>query len=112
MPRIRKKRSQSKSPVINRQSSTCYFQTLDRYLSFNLAQCRISERYPVLLAASDRSDNANHFGEGARHLGETGQMGDHSSSQDVPRTGIGNIGFPGDVADQLCPPDSDSDLCP
>lgn len=75
-------------------------------------------------AASDRSDNANNFGEGARHLGQTGQMGEHSSGQDEPRKGVGNVlnegdpkddpdsKHPGDLADALCPEGSNDPLCP
>jgi hypothetical protein len=51
----------------------------------------------------DRSDNANHFGKGASDAGKAGKMGDHASGQTEPRKGIGNLGFPGDVADSLGP---------
>ena len=59
----------------------------------------------------DRSDNSNNFGEGASDAGKAGKMGDHSSNPpdighdltpDRPgRAGIGELGFPGDVADSL-----------
>ena len=39
----------------------------------------------TILAASDRSENANHFGEGASNLG--GDMGDHAS--DPSGDGVG-----------------------
>jgi hypothetical protein len=68
----------------------------------------------------------NDFGEGASHLGTTGQMGDHSSEQDEPRAGIGNVfnqgdpkddpegdsKHPADTANKLCPEGSTDPRCP
>jgi hypothetical protein len=57
----------------------------------------------------------NDFGEGASHLGTTGQMGEHSSEQTEPRAGIGNVfnqGDPKDDADSKHPADTANILCP
>ena len=54
---------------------------------------------PNVFAGSDRSDNANNFGEGASDAGQEGKMGDHSSSFTEPRAGIGNVLNPGDPKD-------------
>ena len=65
------------------------------------------------LATSDPP--RNDFGEGASHLGQTGQMGDHSSSQNEPRSGIGNVfdkGDPKDDPDSKHPADTANSLCP
>jgi len=35
--------------------------------------------------------NPNCFGKGASQLGQAGEMGEHSSSFDEPRLGIGNV---------------------
>jgi hypothetical protein len=98
-------------------SSSLYFNPKVFFITFVLMIPIVAS--PIFTATSvlatnegDRSENANNFGEGASHLGKTGQMGDHSSNQDEPRSGIGNLGFPGDVADSLCPEDSDDPLCP
>jgi hypothetical protein len=76
------------------------------------------------LATSDQQQR-NNFGEGAKHIARggdndvTGLMGEHSSdpsgdgrSDPDPRVGIGNIGHPADVADNLCSDNPDSELCP
>ena len=69
----------------------------------------------TVLAASSTSTTANDFGEGASQLGQSGQMGTHSSStqgggeRTEPRAGIGNVGSnlcgerltPGELADVL-----------
>jgi hypothetical protein len=86
-----------------------------------------------VLATSD--NDRNDFGEGASHLGQTDQMGEHSSdpeddgaSDPDDRVGIGNVfnqgdpkeddadppdsKHPADTANRLCPEDSDDPLCP
>ena len=50
----------------------------------------------VVLAAAPVSgagppENPNCFGKGASQLGQAGVMGEHSSSFDEPRSGIGNV---------------------
>jgi hypothetical protein len=72
-------------------------------------------------AQSATSSNANHFGQGASQMGQSGTMGTHASQQTEPRAGIGNVGNvlcpnssvklkPGQTADVLtggienCPP--------
>lgn len=44
---------------------------------------------PVTSAAPP--ENPNCFGKGASQLGQAGEMGEHSSSFDEPRSGIGNV---------------------
>jgi Spy/CpxP family protein refolding chaperone len=58
---------------------------------------------------------SNDFGEGASHLGTTDQMGEHSSEQNEPRAGIGNVfdqGDPKDDPDSKHPADTANRLCP
>ena len=43
------------------------------------------------VAGAGQPTNANCFGKGASQLGQAGQMGEHSSSFDEPRLGIGNV---------------------
>lgn len=57
-----------------------------------------------ILASSD--NDKNDFGEGARELGGSGQMGEHASNQEEPRHGIGNVG-----QDAVCP-NSDEKIHP
>ena len=78
-------------------------------IAFNMLSPRAA------LAAGDTSSTANHFGQGASQLGQSGDMGTHSSStqgggeQTQPRLGIGNVGSalcgerltPGELADVL-----------
>jgi hypothetical protein len=81
-------------------------------------------------SALAQNDQRNNFGEGASHLGQTQQMGDHSgdggsagthpyttdpttSDPDKPgRLGIGTLGHPADVVDSLCAANPGSPLCP
>jgi hypothetical protein len=83
-----------------------------------------------LQAYAQTDPQRNNFGEGAKHLGSTGQMGTHSQDggeagthpyttdpttnlpDDPGRLGIGTIGHPADVADFLCPPGSSDPRCP
>ena len=71
----------------------------------------------IAQAQSTTSDTANHFGQGASQLGQSGDMGTHAGStqgggeQTQPRSGIGNVGQdilgcdqkikPGQLADLL-----------
>jgi hypothetical protein len=43
------------------------------------------------VAGAGKPTNPNCFGKGASQLGQAGEMGDHSSSFDEPRLGIGNV---------------------
>ena len=62
----------------------------------------------VPAAAGEPPTNPNCFGIGASGLGQAGEMGEHSSSFDEPRLGIGNVAFvftgthqPGELAGVL-----------
>jgi hypothetical protein len=64
-------------------------------------------------ASADVPTDPSCFGAGAAELGQAGAMGEHSSSFDEPRLGIGNVAFlltgthqPGELAALLgatCP---------
>ena len=45
----------------------------------------------VPATAAGPPTNPNCFGKGASELGRAGEMGEHSSSFDEPRSGIGNV---------------------
>ena len=45
----------------------------------------------VQVAVGAPPSNPNCFGKGASQLGQAGDMGEHSSSFDEPRLGIGNV---------------------
>ena len=60
------------------------------------------------VAAGGRPTNPNCFGNGASRLGQAGEMGEHSSSFQEPRPGIGNVAYvftgthqPGELAGAL-----------
>jgi len=43
------------------------------------------------VAGAGQPENPNCFGKGASQLGQSGEMGEHASSFDEPRSGIGNV---------------------
>jgi hypothetical protein len=45
------------------------------------------------VAGAGKPENPNCFGKGASQLGQSGEMGEHSSSFDEPRSGIGNVAY-------------------
>jgi hypothetical protein len=77
-----------------------------------IASGGLASTAPNVFATSDRSDNANNFGEGASDAGQEGKMGDHASDPDGDgvkggqRSGIGNVLNQGDPKDDT---DNDGD---
>jgi hypothetical protein len=72
-----------------------------------LAACALA-LVAVPVAGAGQPTNPNCFGKGASGLGQAGQMGEHSSSFDEPRLGIGNVAYavtgthqPGELAGAL-----------
>ena len=45
------------------------------------------------VAGAGQPENPNCFGKGVSQLGQAGEMGEHSSSFDEPRLGIGNVAY-------------------
>jgi hypothetical protein len=72
----------------------------------------------IAFAEKDEDDSPpNTWGKAASDAGQDGEMGDHASNQDEPRSGIGNVArafggdHPSDLPGELCELDPDSDLC-